>query len=410
MSPLYKQPHSPFWSYTFSFDGKRYRASTGEITKAKATTVMANALTALARGEQGLSKVARGATLRTFSERFLEWVKKSTQLEEPTRKFYTYGWRLLSFTDLASLRVDRITKDDVECTTFRRPVIDRRTKQETDIVVDCSPAYTNQALRTLRVMLGKAEEWGVIAQRPKFATVDSPGRDRMIDGATEASLQKAYSVPEKNASLRQQREQAWLVMVILQDTGMRPDEVFPLRVDQIDRLRSRIWIPTGKTSNARRFVPMSDRMRKMLDLHCGDRTEGWVFPSPRSKSGHLTSIAKGFRAARVRSNIDSRVVPYSARHTYGTFTMEQTGNQFAVSKSMGHADVKSMEPYQHPELGEINQAINRRNRNRDRVLKSQARTASTAPQRMNATRQVPQGEPVSTEFGHTFGHTRPAVN
>jgi site-specific recombinase XerC len=56
------------------------------------------------------------------------------------------------------------------------------------------------------------------------------------------------------------------------------------------------------------------------------------------------------------------LVPYSARHTYGTYTMEKSGNAFAVSKSMGHADLKSMEPYQHQELEPLRVAINQRNR------------------------------------------------
>ncbi len=56
---------------------------------------------------------------------------------------------------------------------------------------------------------------------------------------------------------------------------------------------------------------------------------------------------RGFQAARARAGLDNKVVPYSARHTYGTYTMEATGNVFAIAKSMGHVDVKSMEPYQH---------------------------------------------------------------
>jgi hypothetical protein len=40
----------------------------------------------------------------------------------------------------------------------------------------------------------------------------------------------------------------------------------------------------------------------------------------------------------------------------------KSGNAFAVSKSMGHADLKSMEPYQHQELEPLRIAINQRNR------------------------------------------------
>lgn len=79
------------------------------------------------------------------------------------------------------------------------------------------------------------------------------------------------------------------------------------------------------------------------------------------KSGHLTTIARGFQAARDRAGLDSRVVTYSARHNYGMYTMEKSGNAFAVAKSMGHVDLKSMEPYQHQEPEPLREAINQRN-------------------------------------------------
>ena len=151
-------------------------------------------------------------------------------------------------------------------------------------------------------------------------------------------------------------------MVILQDSGMRPDEVFPMRIENIHWKQDRIWVPEGKTDNAKRFVAMSERMKSMLQAWCGSRKVGWVFPSFRSKSGHLTTIAKGFQAARDREGLDKKLVLCSARHAYGTFTMEKSGNAFAVSKSMGHADLKSMEPCQRQELEPLRRAINQRNR------------------------------------------------
>lgn len=153
-------------------------------------------------------------------------------------------------------------------------------------------------------------------------------------------------------------------MVILQDKGMRPDEVFPMRMEHIDWTNSRIWVPDGKTANSRRFVGMSERMHSMLKDWTKDR-HGWVFPSKRSRSGHLESIAKGFQEARRRAGISPEIVPYSARHTCGTYQMQATGNVFAVSRAMGHADVKSMEPYQHPDTVTLNSAINRRNQERE---------------------------------------------
>jgi integrase len=312
-------------------------------------------------GQPVTRKADKLPTLQVFSVRFLEWTENNRHLDPNTKKFYRYGWRLLSYSRLATMTIDQITPEVVDCTEFLRPVMDRRTKEQTSGVIPCSTTYTNQALRTLKVMFGKAEEWGLISKRPKIRTLKALGRDQMIDDAREAALQGAYQQPTKNAHTRRRREQAWLIMVILQDSGMRPDEVFPMRVAHIRWEENRIWIPTGKTANSTRFVGMSERMKKTLCVWCSGR-DGWVFPNPLSKSGHLESIAKGFQQARKSANLDPRIVPNSARHTYGTFTMAATGNMFAVSKSMGHADIKSMAPYQHQDIKPLNEAINQRNR------------------------------------------------
>jgi integrase len=359
--PLFKQPRSRYWWYSFYFQGKRYRSSTREKTRAAAGVVEAAALTRLSEGHPVARVSDKLPTLQVFAVRFMKWVENSRHLDANSSKFYRYGWRLLSFTELSTMSIDQITPEVVDCIKFMRPVIDRRTGEQTGTVIPCSPTYTNQALRTLKAMFGKAVEWGVLSTRPKIRTLKALGRDQMIDGDKETALQHAYQKPCNHPYTRQRREGAWLVMVILQDSGMRPDEVFPMRIENIHWDSNRIWVPSGKTSNATRFVGMSDRMKKMLGVWCSGR-EGWVFPNPRSKSGHLQSIAKGFQQARKSANIDPRIVPYSARHTYGTFTMAATGNTFAVSKSMGHADIKSMQPYQHQDIRPLNEAINQRNR------------------------------------------------
>lgn len=362
---LIRKENSPYWWYSFTYAGKRYRRSTGERTKAAAAAVEAAALTELSKGNALVGRSARTPTLREFSDRFLAWSNNSHALSSSSKRFYRYGKRLLLFTRLAEMPMDRIAPEVVECTQFCRPVVDRKTRTLTAEVVPCSPIYVNQALRTLKAMLGKAVDWEVLRIRPRIHTLKVKGRDRLIDHDTEIRLQSQLEAPTKHRRHNRMRKQAWLVMVILQDTGMRPDEVFPMRIENIYWDQGRIWVPEGKTDNSRRFVGMSTRMAKMLGEWCQGQNSGWVFPSKRSASGHLESIAKGFQEARRRAGIDRSVVPYSARHTYGTYQMQATGNVFAVSRSMGHADVKSMEPYQHPSTAELNSAIDERNRVRE---------------------------------------------
>jgi hypothetical protein len=44
--------------------------------------------------------------------------------------------------------------------------------------------------------------------------------------------------------------------------------------------------------------------------------------------------------------------------------MRATGNTFAVMKQMGHASLRSMEPYQHQEIDQLLDAVNQRNTDR----------------------------------------------
>ena len=135
-----------------------------------------------------------------------------------------------------------------------------------------------------------------------------------------------------------------------------------MRVEDLNFSERLVWIPFGKTAKARRFVPMSERMADVIAVRCTGRKDGWLFPSARSKSGHIETIAKGFQSLRARTGVSQKVVPYSARHTYGSFAMAATGNLFAVADSMGHVDTRSMAPYQHHDLSSLRQAINQRNR------------------------------------------------
>jgi len=353
---LYRRKNSSAYWYDFTVDGKRYRGSTdtSKITQARA---FESSLISKAK-ESGSEAVrpVRAPVLRDYATRFLDWVTAS-KLELNSKRYYEYGWKLIAATSLAGMQISRITPDDTEAVRFHRTV----EKDGVTTTVECSAQYTNQALRTLRRMLSKAKEWKLITSIPKIKMSKAYGRDTLIDPATERTLLEGLEAPVKHRRTRRLREQIRDFLVIAQDTGMRPKEILRMRIEHIDWANRRIWNPHGKTVKSRRFVPMSERMKDALESRCDKQKEGWVFPSDRSKTGHLNSIAVGFRSLRERVGVSNKIVPYSARHTYGSFTMEATGNIFAVADSMGHVDVQSMKPYQHHRLDPLREVINRRN-------------------------------------------------
>jgi integrase len=156
----------------------------------------------------------------------------------------------------------------------------------------------------------------------------------------------------------------WLVLMTMMDTGARPSEVFAMRPENIDWAGRRMFIPEGKTKQAKQWVGMTERMHRELSTWCrGDEGPGWLFPARTSdtKTGHLNSIASSFKSACVRGGLNVNMVPYLVRHTFGTTALKETGNTFAVMKAMGHVSVQSMEPYQHQNTKQITTVMNERN-------------------------------------------------
>jgi integrase len=71
---------------------------------------------------------------------------------------------------------------------------------------------------------------------------------------------------------------------------------------------------------------MSDRVYELLRVRAEGKGEGWLFPSNRSKCGHLTDLAKQFRTARAKAGPAKDLVLYCSRHDYGTRVLNNIGN------------------------------------------------------------------------------------
>jgi integrase len=284
------------------------------------------------------SYILRAPVLQDFSDRFLEW-GQSASLEQKTKTYYQTGWRLLSMTPLAKMKLDYIAADDIYALRF-----------------PASASNANCALRTLRRMLHKAEEWKLIFRVPKFRLMKEHGRSMTIDADIEAKLIAAAALCNwRTKSFELFRD----VVILMRDTGMRNErELYRSRIENIDRNNKFIFVPDSKTPSGTRRVPMSNRVLALLNSRCSGRSEGWVFPSERSRAGHLTTVGKLFRQAREKAGLPKDLVLYCGRHDYGTRILQETGNLAAVMKTMGHKDVRTAMRYQHPELDIVRDALN----------------------------------------------------
>lgn len=336
---LFRKNDSRFYWYDFRVRGKRYRGSTKQTNKKRAGRIGALRLSQ-ALGSTGLLD-RKAPSLLEFSTQFLGWVESAT-LASKTKKYYANGWRLLSGTKLISTRLDHITKDDVDVLTFSG-----------------SAPSVNCALRTLRRMLHKAEEWNLLIKVPRFKLLPEHGRKLRLDNDAEQKLLvAARSCHWKPGMFELFRD----IIILARDTGMRNGrELYRIRTENLDWNNRVIFVPDSKTPEGRRMIPMSDRVYELLRIRATGKITGWLFPSKRSECGHLTDVGKQFRSARREAQLPEALVLYCARHDYGTRVLTNTGNLAAVMRTMGHRDVRAAMQYQHPDLETVRAALNRTN-------------------------------------------------
>ena len=112
-----------------------------------------------------------------------------------------------------------------------------------------------------------------------------------------------------------------------------------------------LLVTHGKTAAARRVLPMTPRVREVLETRwerAGKPLEGWVWPA-QTRSGHLegSSIkkqhAKALRASKVRP-----FVLYSLRHTFLTRLAESGCDAWTLARIAGHSSVAMSTRYVHP--------------------------------------------------------------
>jgi integrase len=254
---LFRRSGHPYWWYDFTVRGERFRGSTKETRKTAAFGKAATLLAAIAEGKSQTNKKA--PVLSAFVVRFMSYVDNA-KLADKSKSYLRNGWRLLEQTSIVGMKLDRITAEDVDA-----------------LPLPGGPYNINCALKTLRRMLHKAEEWGLIAKVPKLKLIKELGRTLRLDQEAERKLLAAAdSLLERGAWTRKMHDTLRDVVVLVRDTGMRnKKELYCARIEDIDWNNRVFFIPDSKTDNGRRFVPISDRALELLKAR-GERREGWV--------------------------------------------------------------------------------------------------------------------------------------
>jgi integrase len=331
-----------YW-YKFMFNGTLIRESTRQGSDRVARQMEAAHRTSLAKGEVGIREKKSAPTLAAFCKDRLEpWAKATfEQTVVNSWEWYRDNIRVIEKTPkLSALRLDAITNEQVAEFAAAR------------LSQDYAVATVNSTIRVLRRALKLAVEWHLIESAPILKMI--PGENHREHVVTPEEEQKYLTAADQELSA---------FMILEFDTGLRPDEAYALRWENIKWQNGKngsVFVAHGKTAAARRVVPMSARLRFVLEHRwelAGSPAEGWVWPAP-SKCGHYiqSSLLKRHKKTLAASKVRPFVI-YSARHTFLTRLGESGCDVWTLARIAGHSNISISMRYVHPSEGAVSKAM-----------------------------------------------------
>jgi integrase len=344
-----------YW-YRFMWKGEEIRKSTRQGNDKVARQIEAAYRTALAKGEVGIREKKPILTLIQFIEnRFEPWAKGMFEKVRPKTwlDWYRVGLRAIKgHKALADSPLNEITSEKIAL------FIAHRQSQGRQI------STINANLRVLRRVLRMALEWREIQAAPRVPMLPGERRRERVVSPEEEALYLSIA-PEPLRS----------VATLLVDTGLRPEECFRLRWESISWSNARqgtVSVTHGKTAAARRAVPMTQRVRGVLESEwesAGKPGEGWAWPAS-TRSGHVEPSTFKKRHAKVFEMLAEQAkkgngkavrpfVLYSLRHTFLTRLGESGCDVWTLARIAGHSSIKMSSRYVHTSDNAVLEAMAR---------------------------------------------------
>jgi integrase len=205
----------------------------------------------------------------------------------------------------------------------------------------------NRDLAVLRRILSLAVKDGLLESSPFMA--------RRIEFLPEKRCERVISFAEEKKYLKAASPLLHDFATVILEMGLRPEEVFAIHALHV-HLAARpayVNVPRGKTPNARRDVPMTERALSVIRARLAKAKSkgGYLFPlrvgTGSDYSHAMTDLHHGHESALKASGIKPRFRLYDLRHTYGTRQIEAGTDPLALAKLMGHADLKTTQRYVH---------------------------------------------------------------
>ena len=215
-----------------------------------------------------------------------------------------------------------------------------------------TPGTVNRELSTLSHLLTKAVEWKWIDSKPAQVKLLKTENGR-ITYLTMEQMDRLLKV-----SSQDQNKDIHLFTLIGLETSMRKMEILSIRLEHINLEQRVIFIPVAKAGA--REQPITAHLAEFLERHLksAQADQTWLFPSPKSVTGHVVSIEKAFQRVVTEAGLDPKeVLRHTLRHTAITHLVQAGVDLPTVQRISGHKTLQMVVRYSHQNGEHIREAM-----------------------------------------------------
>ena len=320
---------TPYWYYRLWHNGREIKRSVGEagiVTKTQAKRVMEETKRRLRLGKFDISD-ARIPTLGEFQPHFIRHQRDVALNRSWARDEYGLKHFVSKF---GSKNLTHITPGDIDDYKQMR-------------LEEVKPGTVKRELEIIRRLFN-------LAKRDKKCFGDNPVTESGMV-RVENQVMRILSYEEEEKLLKHSPAHLKPIIMTALNTGMRKGELLTLTWDAVDFHNNIITIHAQHSKSRKtKKIPINSPLRKaLLEQKLVTQGSGYVFLTPNGGPyKHQNCLKRAFHTAC--KNAGTKGLRFhDLRHTAATRMVESGANIVAVSRILGHADLKTTMRYVHPD-------------------------------------------------------------
>ena len=338
---LYKRKDSRFWWYKFGYHRVTYQASTGTKNRREAEGIASKARLDVIEGKYDIKRQKAAPLFKDAMAEFLEWSRQH-HAEHPntTRRYEIAGKPLIQAFGAKTLNT--ITPEEIEkYKTLRLSQGGKRgagNGKVKETGQKLKPATVNRELACLKAVFNHFIKLDVIVKNPVT-------RVKLL--AENNEQMRVLSFEEERLYLAACSRPLHDIAVLMLETGMRPDEIYRMRRENVNLETGYVFNPYGKTKAARRKLPLTRRATDVLQERLNAAEGDYVFPFAGDPDKPIVKANYAHYAALKRSGLPSFRL-YDLRHTFASRAAMSGVDLVTLAALLGHSKIQMVLRYAHP--------------------------------------------------------------